>query len=54
MEDFRGMKRNSELVECKFQTRSRREVYGTDFDHVFHRFRYFTLATEPVRVKAKA
>jgi len=53
-EDFRSMKRNSELIECKFQTLSRGQVFGTDFGHVFHRFRYFTLATEPVRVKPNA
>jgi len=28
---------NTELVECKFQTISRRHVFGTDFDPVFHR-----------------
>jgi len=48
------MKRNTELIECKFQTISRRQIFWTDFDRVFHRFRYFTLVTEPVRVKANA
>jgi len=42
------MKRNTEFIECKFQTIYRRQVFGTDFDNVVHRFGYFTLGAESI------
>jgi len=52
--DFRGVKSNTNLIECMLRTLSGLRVFGTDLDNVFYRFWHFTLFTESVRMKTNA